>query len=172
MKAIMSSLTVVRSSGMGDIGCENDKLLLYAVRPFAATSKRQSARWRRSGHQSHKHAVETLAIQVKLDFDLPCPKLSFSIRGPSHGVPVGRPAIQVNRHETSFDFRDDARVDPGCRGQFVPHDVGTWGQHGEFRDVAGHRCSGGFDLLNQGRGHLCLHGYVSRGTNDLFPWSA
>src|SRR5215470_4194637 len=39
MKAIMSSFTLVRSSGMGDIlgrkyGC---KLLLYAVRPFSAT---------------------------------------------------------------------------------------------------------------------------------------
>src|SRR5262249_57449248 len=93
------------------------------VRPFAATSGLKSVRWRRYGHQANEHSIELVTVEVKLDFDFPRAKLWLGIRSPSQGISVGRTAVEINGHQPGFALDDDARVDPRCGSQLIPHDV-------------------------------------------------
>src|ERR1700758_3176307 len=124
MKAIMSSFMLFRSSGMGDIlgngnGCN---LLLYAVPPFTATGSVGRGR-----HKAHEHAVKLLRIKIKLNFDALRSRMLFIVGGPGQRVAIARAPVEIYGHIAGLSARDDAGIDPGGSGQFVPHNVGSRG---------------------------------------------
>src|SRR5581483_1663795 len=80
--------------------------------------------------------------------------------------------IEIDAHITSVVAGDEAGIDQGGGSQFVPHNVGAGGEHGELRDVTRNRGAGGLDLLDQSSGHFHFDGNIGRGADNLVPRSA
>src|ERR1035437_919142 len=169
MKATMSSFTVVRSSGVGDILGKTRKPLLYAVRKFGASASPRSVRGRRGRHQGGKHAVELFGIEVALNFNWLREGPERIFGSPNQRVSITSAAVQIDGHVARLALCNESWVDPSGGGQFVPHDVGTRREHGETGDVARQRSSAGFDLLYERRRHVGLDRNVSGSAGDLLP---
>src|SRR5689334_17041031 len=136
MKAIMSSFTVVRSSGMGDIKVA--KAANFYCMPFERglplTAYSRVGR-RPSGHELHKHAIKLLGIDIELNFYLLRLRRSIGIFCPGQGVAVCGSVSNINAHKPRFGVGDNRGIEPRSSGKLVPHDVGPGRQHGELREI-------------------------------------
>src|SRR5258708_22331712 len=109
MKATMSSFTVVRSSGVGDMFGKARKQLLYALRKFGASARpAKLVGGRGSSHQRDKHAIELFGVEVELNF--------YWLRGwteripgfPRESISIASATVDVDAHVTSFATRNQS----------------------------------------------------------------
>src|SRR6266581_4597891 len=167
MKATMSSFTVVKSSGMGDIWEITARI--YCM-PSGTPAPYLVRGWRL--HSIHEQAIELLGVEIELNFD----RLGVGVRwvsdAPGERVAVFRAVVKIHAHVASFTSSDDAGIDPCGGGNLVPHDVGARSQHGETGDVAGEGSSGGFDLLDHCGSHLRLDRNIGGRADDFLPGRA
>src|SRR5579859_1991389 len=166
INAIMSSFTVVRSSGMGDIFERSAKPALYAVRNFGARGRSMRCG---ASHQAHEHAIELFRVEVKLNFNGLGRGMNLLASGPGERISVSCAAIQVDSHIAGFGSGDDAGIDPRGSSNFVPHDVGAGCEHGKSDQVACQRRSTGFNLLEERSSKMSFHGNICRRTDHSLP---
>src|SRR4029077_19627353 len=102
-----------------------------------------------SRHKAHEHAVKLLHIEIELDFDALNGRMLFIVSSPGQSVAIAGAAGEIYGHKAALGACDDAGIDPRGCGQFVPHNVGSGGQHCELCDVSGNRRPGSVDFLDR-----------------------